>query len=85
MGPNIWNIGPACAGSMLNASGRSCFTPSERYLDAATIRKVAVGTHDAELVLIPYDESEGVITPVTIHVTTRRQIEFRIQSGRFIL
>jgi len=57
---------------------------TERYMDTATIRKVAVGSHGADLVVIPYDENDNIITPVTIHVTTRRQIDFRIQSGRFV-
>jgi len=56
---------------------------SERYFDAATGRLVAVGRHDKMLVMIPYETGEGIITPVTIHATTRQQVSFRIKSGRF--
>lgn len=55
----------------------------ERYSDTATGRRVAVGHHDNELVMIPYEADENSITPVTIHVTTRQQINFRIRTGRF--
>lgn len=55
----------------------------ERYSDTATGRRVAVGSHDNRLVMIPYETDEISITPVTIHVTTRQQINFRIRTGRF--
>ncbi len=57
----------------------------ERYYDTATGRAVAVGKHDDRTVIIPYDENEGTVTPVTIHAVTRKQINFRIKSGRFSL
>jgi len=56
---------------------------SERYLDTATGRRVAVGRHRRHLVLIPYEQEATTMTPVTIHVTSRRQIDFRVKSGRF--
>lgn len=56
----------------------------ERYFDTATGRRVAVGHHDSKLVIIPYEADENSITPVTIHVTTRQQTNFRIKTGRFI-
>ena len=56
---------------------------SERYSDTATDRRVAVGRHNNELVMIPYEADENSIMPVTIHVTTRQQINFRIKTGRF--
>jgi hypothetical protein len=59
------------------------FSP-ERYSDATTGRRVAVGRHYNKLVMIPYEADENSITPVTIHVTTRQQIDFRIRTGRFI-
>lgn len=34
--------------------------------------------------LIPYEQSNNTITPITIHVTTRQQIRFRLKAGRFI-
>ncbi len=55
----------------------------ERYFDTTTGRRVAVGRHDVKLVIVPYEADENSITPVTIHVTTRQQIDFRIRTGRF--
>ena len=54
----------------------------ERYFDIETQRCIAVGEHDNRLVLIPYEENEAEITPVTIHATTRQQIKFRLNTGR---
>jgi hypothetical protein len=54
----------------------------ERYADAATGRRVAVGKHGRELVMIPFEEDGEAITPVTVHATTRQQISYRIKSGR---
>jgi hypothetical protein len=56
---------------------------SERYFDHATHRRIAIGHHDRFLVMIPYEQSGKTITPVTIHATTRGQINFRIKTGRF--
>lgn len=58
---------------------------SERYFDTDTGRSVVIGRHDQRLVMIPCDVEEDTITPVTVHVTTRQQIRFRLQTGRFIL
>ena len=55
----------------------------ERYFDTATRRRVAIGKHGDELVMIPYEAEENSVTPVTIHVTTRTQILVRIKTGRF--
>ncbi len=57
---------------------------SERYFDTETGRHVAVGKHDEQLVMIPYETEQEVITPVTVHATTRQQIRFRLNTGRFI-
>jgi hypothetical protein len=38
-----------------------------------------------QLVLIPYEQNENKITPITIHTTTRQQIRFRLKTGRFII
>ena len=43
----------------------------ERYFDIETQRVVVVGEHGNKLVMIPYEENETEITPVTIHATTR--------------
>ena len=56
---------------------------SERYLDSATGRHIVVGRHDSTLVMIAYEESEGVTTPITIHATTRQQVNSRLRTGRF--
>lgn len=55
----------------------------ERYFDISTQRKVAVGRSDSQLVVIPYDQEGETFTPVTIHATTRQQINFRLKTGRF--
>ena len=57
---------------------------SERYFDTETTRHVMVGKHGDTLVMIPFDENRGVITPVTVHATTRQQIRFRVNTGRFV-
>lgn len=56
----------------------------ERYFDTATRRLIVVGKHDDRLVIIPYEKQGNEITPVTIHATTRQQINFRLKTGRFI-
>jgi len=57
----------------------------ERYLDTDTGRRVAVGRHDAQrLVLIPYEATDEALRPVTVHATTRQQITFRIRTGRYV-
>ena len=55
---------------------------SERYFDVETGRMVVVGRHGNTLVMIPVEEKDGIITPVTVHATTRQQIRFRLQTGR---
>ncbi|PIU91618.1 MAG: hypothetical protein COW33_05945 [Anaerolineae bacterium CG17_big_fil_post_rev_8_21_14_2_50_57_27] len=56
----------------------------ERYVDTVTGRLIAVGRIDDLLVMIPCDTERGSITPVTIHATTRQQINFRLKTRRFI-
>ena len=57
---------------------------NERYFDTSTGRWVVVGKDSNILVMIPHEISEdSTITPITIHATTRQQINFRIKSGRF--
>ena len=55
----------------------------ERYIDTMTHRSIAVGKHDDRLVMIPYEIGRNEITPITIHATTRRQINVRLKTGRF--
>jgi hypothetical protein len=33
--------------------------------------------------MIPYEQTGDDIIPVTIHATTRQQVNFRLKSGRF--
>ena len=56
---------------------------SERYVDTVTGRVVAIGRHDKLLVMILYELKGHTLTPVTIHATSRQQINSRIRSGRF--
>ncbi|HHB91355.1 MAG TPA: hypothetical protein ENK60_08630 [Anaerolineae bacterium] len=57
---------------------------SERYFDVASGRYVVVGRHGEKLVLIPYEIVEDKLVPITIHATSRQQINFRIKTGRFV-
>lgn len=56
----------------------------ERYFDIVTRRLIVVGKHDDRMVLIPYEKEKNDLIPVTIHTTTRQQINFRLKTGRFI-
>ena len=56
----------------------------ESYFDTITQRTIVVGIHDNRLVIVPYEKSGNIITPITIHATTRQQINFRLKTGRFI-
>ena len=55
----------------------------ERYFDTATQRSLAIGRHGSRLVLIAYEQEGEIMTPVTLHATTRQQITFRLRAGRF--
>jgi hypothetical protein len=57
---------------------------SERYSDTATGRRIAISRHNRNLIAIPYEADDESITPITVHVTTRQQINFRIRTGRYI-
>ena len=56
---------------------------SERYFDTETRRMIAVGRHNRQLLMIPFDLDGDTIIPVTVHVITRQQIRFRLLTGRF--
>jgi len=57
---------------------------TERYYDTATERLVIVGKDANVLVMIPHEiDKKDIVTPITIHATTRQQINFRVKSGRF--
>jgi hypothetical protein len=57
---------------------------TEQYFDTETGRAVVVGRHGKELIILPYETANDVITPVTAHTITRQQINFRLKTGRFI-
>lgn len=56
---------------------------AERYRDQSTGRSVVVGSAGESLVLIPFEVDGENMTPVTIHRTTRQQINARLRSGRY--
>jgi hypothetical protein len=57
----------------------------ERYFDIATQRMITVGRHDESLVMIPYEQQDGIFTPITVHVVTRQQITYRLKTGRLTM
>ena len=57
---------------------------SERYFDTLTRRLIAIGKHDNILIMIPHEIKGEIIYPITIHATTRQQINFRLKTGRFV-
>ena len=56
----------------------------ESYFDTVTRRRVRIGRHGRRLVMVPYEQDDATVTAVTIHITTRQQINFRLRTGRFI-
>jgi hypothetical protein len=57
---------------------------TEKYLDTVSGRMVVVGRHEDRLVIIPFEQQGNTLIPVTVHATTRQQINFRLKTGRFI-
>ncbi len=57
---------------------------SERYIDTVTGRLVAIGRHKRTLVMIPYEVEARMLIPITIHTTTRQQINVRLKTGRLM-
>lgn len=58
---------------------------TERYLDCVTDRRVVIGKCSGKLVVVPYEVENDLVRPVTVHVTSRAQINARINSERFRL
>ena len=56
----------------------------ERCFDTETRRMVAIGRHGNRLVMVPYQQDNDTVTPITVHATTRQQVNLRLRSGRFI-
>ncbi len=44
-----------------------------------------MGKHRKTLVIIPYEDYNDRIEPITIHAISRQQIKFRLKTGRFII
>lgn len=42
-----------------------------------------MGRHDNLLVMMPYGRESNLMRPITVHVTTRQQVKFRLKSGRY--
>jgi hypothetical protein len=55
---------------------------TERYFDTETERRIVVGRHDLQLVIIAYDIENDTMIPVTVHTVTRQQIRFRLNTRR---
>ena len=56
----------------------------ERYHDVETGRWIVVGRHHRDLVMIAYEVDGDIMTPVTVHVTSRQQVSFRVRTGRWL-
>ena len=56
---------------------------TERYYDTATDRLIVVGKDASVLIVVPYEKTTNIITPITVHATNRQQINYRIKSGRY--
>jgi hypothetical protein len=57
---------------------------TERYYDTVTDRFVVVGKDANVVVMIPHEKDDkNIITPITIHASSRQQINYRVKSGRF--
>ena len=56
---------------------------AERYQDTETGSLIVIGRHKSQLVMIAYELVEIEVTPVTVHATSRQQIQFRLRTGRF--
>jgi hypothetical protein len=83
-GPAIFSSWANLRGFDLNALEGILRNASERYTDAATGRRVAIGKHGNTFVAIPYDQDQDTIVPVTVHATSRQQVTYRLNSGRFV-
>ncbi len=57
----------------------------ERYTDSESSRTVVIGKHDEMLVMVPIEFDDSEIQPITVHATSRQQVNFRLRSGRFQL
>lgn len=58
---------------------------TERYFDTDTGRSIVIGNHDKKLVMIAYERDQALVIPITVHTTTRQQIQFRIRTRRYTL
>ncbi|MBF0266526.1 MAG: hypothetical protein HQL46_14775 [Gammaproteobacteria bacterium] len=56
---------------------------NERYYDTSTDRLVVIGKDANIIVMIPHEDDGNNITPITVHATSRQQINNRVKNGRF--
>ena len=56
---------------------------TERYSDTVTGRRIAVGHCGSGLIMVAYECAEDRLTPITVHATSRQQINARVTTGRF--
>ncbi len=68
----------------LNEIERIIRYTNERYIDVSTGRLVAIGRHNNTLVMIPYEIEGKTLVPVTVHATTRQQINVRLKTRRLV-
>ena len=48
---------------------------NERYFDTITLKKIVIGKYNNKLILIPYEENENEVIPVTVHLTITDESE----------
>ena len=70
-------------GFTLAAIEQIVLSSEERYFDTITQRDVAIGRDGSHLLMVPYDQEGELVIPVTVHSTTRQQINVRLRTGRF--
>jgi len=58
---------------------------AEKYFDTTTNRMIAIGKHNKKLVMVPYEKKQENVIPITIHAITKQQINFRLNTGRFVI
>lgn len=56
---------------------------AERYQDTETGSLIVIGRHKSQIVMIAYEPETDEITPITVHSTSRQQVQFRLRTGRF--
>ena len=71
-------------GFSLEAIEQTVRYSNERYIDDTTGRLIAIGKDFESLFLVAYEVNENIITPVTVHRSTRKQIVERLKAQRYL-